>query len=91
MASSCRHSKSAWVSAAARRWSSRCWKNCAALSSWGRPVGRRSAGSTWVGCPPHLHVGDQLGRNDSAPDSRPGWRFTFGVAADLVGELSNQA
>ena len=90
-ASSCRHCRSAWVSAAASRLSSCCWKNRAALSSWGGPVGRRSPGVDLGGCPPHLHVGDQLGRNESAPDSRPGRRFTFGVAADLVGELSNQA
>ena len=55
------------------------------------PGGSQVGGVDLGGCPPHLHVGDQLGRNGSAPDSRPGWRFTFGVAADLVGELSDQA
>ena len=57
----------------------------------GWPGGSQVAGVDLGGGPPHLHVGDQLGRNESAPDSRPGRRFTFGVAADLVGELSNQA
>jgi hypothetical protein len=55
-----------------------------------RPGGSQVDGVDLGGCPPHLHVGDQLGRNESAPDSRPGRRFTCGVA-DLVGELSNQA
>jgi len=57
----------------------------------GWPGGSQVAGVDLGGGAPHLHVGDQLGRNESAPDSRPGRRFTFGVAADLVGELSNQA
>ena len=57
----------------------------------GWPGGSQVARVDLGGGAPHLHVGDQLGRNESAPDGRPGRRFTFGVAADLVGELSNQA
>jgi hypothetical protein len=33
---------------------------------------------------------DQLGRNRGVRLGRPGRRFSCGVAADLVGELSNQ-
>jgi hypothetical protein len=57
----------------------------------GWPGGSQVARGDLGGGPPHLYVGDHLGRNESAPDSRPGGRFTFGVAVDLVGELSNQA
>jgi hypothetical protein len=39
---------------------------------------------------PHLQVGDQLCRHGSIGLGRPGRRFSCGVAADLVGELSNK-
>ena len=39
-----------------------------------------------LSCPPHLHIGDQLGRQGSV---RPG-RRPFGIEVDLVGELSDQ-
>jgi hypothetical protein len=56
----------------------------------GRPGGSQVVGVDLGGCPPDLQVGDQLGRNESAPDSRPGRRFSCGVVAELVGELSNK-
>ena len=90
MASSCRHCRSALVSAAASRLSSCCCEESGGVAELGWPGGSQVAGVDLGGCPPHLHLGDQLGRNESAPDSRPGRRFTFGVAADLVGELSDQ-
>jgi hypothetical protein len=60
------------------------------LADLGWPGGSRVAGVDLGGSAPYLYIGDQLGRSESAPDSRPGRRFTCGVAADLVGELSNQ-
>jgi hypothetical protein len=39
---------------------------------------------------PHLYVSAQLGRHQGVRLGRPGRRFTLGVAADLVGELSNK-
>jgi hypothetical protein len=47
----------------------------------------------WVdlrGGPPHLYVGDQLGRHGSMQLGRSCRRFRCGVEADLVGELGNQ-
>jgi hypothetical protein len=66
-------------------------ENSGSVVVLGRPGGSQVDGVDLGGCPPHLHVSDQLGRNESAPDSRPGRRFICGVAADLVGELSNEA
>jgi hypothetical protein len=62
----------------------------AGLAELGLPGGSQVAGVELGGSAPYLYVGDQLGWSESAPDSRPGRRFTCGVAADLVGELSNQ-
>ena len=56
----------------------------------GWPGGSQVAGVDLGGGAPHLQVGDQPVRSESAPDSRPGRRFSCGVAADLVGELGNQ-
>ncbi len=56
----------------------------------GWPGWSQVAGVDLGGCPPYLHVGDQLGRHGSAQLGRPGRRFTCGVEADLVGELSDQ-
>ena len=82
--------RSVLVSGAASRLSSCCWKIRAARPSWGGPAGSQVAGVDLGGGAPDLQVGDQLGRHESAPDSRPGRRFSCGVAADLVGELSNK-
>ena len=41
------------------------------------------------GGPPHSNVGDQLGRHVSVRLGSPGRRFSFGVEADLVGELGD--
>ena len=41
------------------------------------------------GRPPHSNVGDQLGRHVSVRLGSPGRRFSFGVEADLVGELGD--
>jgi hypothetical protein len=41
------------------------------------------------GRPPHSNVGDQLGRHVSVWLGSPGQRFSFGVEADLVGELGD--
>jgi hypothetical protein len=60
------------------------------LAKLGWPGGSQVAGVDLGGSAPYLYVDDQLGRNENAPDSCPGRRFTVGVAADLVGELSNQ-
>jgi hypothetical protein len=43
-----------------------------------------------AGDAPYLHLGDQIGRQESMHLGRPGRRISCGVAADLVGELSNQ-
>ena len=57
----------------------------------GWPGGSQVARVDLGGGTPQLHVSDQLGWNESVPDGGPGRRFTFGVAADMLGELSNQA
>jgi hypothetical protein len=54
------------------------------------PGGSQVVGVDLGGCAPHLQVGDQLGRNRGVRLCRPGRRFSCGVAADLVGELSNK-
>ena len=60
----------------------------AAVLGW--PGGSQVAGVDLVGGAPHLQVGDQLGRHRSVRLGRRGRRFGCGVAADLVGELSNK-
>jgi hypothetical protein len=52
--------------------------------------GSQVAGLDLGGGAPHLYVGDQLGLHWSLELGGPGRRFGRGVAADLVGELSNQ-
>lgn len=56
----------------------------------GWPGGSQVARVDLVGGAPHLQVGDQLGRNRGVRLGRPGRPFSCGVAADLVGELSNK-
>jgi hypothetical protein len=51
-----------------------------------RPGGSQVARVDVRDGPPHLHIGDQLGRQGSV---RPG-RRPFGIEVDLVGELSDQ-
>jgi hypothetical protein len=51
--------------------------------------GLQVAGVDPGGGPQHLNVGDQLGRHVSVRFGSPGRRFTFGVQADLVGELGD--
>jgi hypothetical protein len=41
------------------------------------------------GGPPRSNVGDQLGRHVSVRLGSPGRLFSFGVEADLVGELGD--
>jgi hypothetical protein len=60
------------------------------LAELGWPGWSQVAGVDLVGGPPHLYVGDQLGRHGSVRLGRPGRRFTCSVAADLVGELNDQ-
>ena len=60
------------------------------VAELGWPGGSQVAGVDLGGGAPHLQVGDQLGRHESVRLGRPGWRFSRGVAADLVGELSNK-
>jgi hypothetical protein len=60
------------------------------LAKSGWPGGSRVAWVDLSGGAPHLYVGDQLGRHWSVRLGRPGRRFSCGVEADLVGELSNK-
>jgi hypothetical protein len=53
--------------------------------SWAEVAGVELGGGT-----PHLDVGDQLGRHRTMALGRPRRRLSRGVAADLVGELSNK-
>jgi hypothetical protein len=53
------------------------------------PGGSQVAGVDLGGGAPHLHVGDQLGRHWGMRLG-PRRRLSCGVAADLVGELSNK-
>jgi hypothetical protein len=55
----------------------------------GWPSWSEVVGVDLVSGAPHVHVCDQLGRHVSV-SLGPGRRFTLGVAADLVGELSNK-
>jgi hypothetical protein len=61
---------------------------CVVVLGW--PGGSQVDGVDLRGGPPHLHIGDQLDRHGSVQLGRPGRRFTCGVEADLVRELSNQ-
>ena len=54
------------------------------------PGGSQVVGVDLGGGAPYLQVGDQLGRHRGVRLGRPGRRFSCGVAADLVGELSNK-
>ncbi|HEY6686182.1 MAG TPA: hypothetical protein VI094_08245 [Propionibacteriaceae bacterium] len=60
-----------------------------ARPSWRGPVGLQLANINLGGRPPHSNVGDQLGRHVSVRLGSPGRRFSFGVEADLVGELGD--
>ena len=60
------------------------------VAELGWPGGSQVARVDLGGGAPHLYVGDQLGRHGSVWLGRPGRRFTCGVEADLVGELSDQ-
>jgi hypothetical protein len=55
-----------------------------------RPGGSLVAGLDLGGRAPYLQLGDQLSRQESVQLGRPRWRFSSGVAADLVSELSDQ-
>ena len=61
---------------------------CVAVLGW--PCRSQVAGIKLDGGAPHLHVGDQLGRQWSLQLGRPGWQFSGSVEADLVGELSDK-
>ena len=56
----------------------------------GWPGGSQVVGVDLGGGAPYLQGGDQLGRHRGVWLGRPGRRFSCGVAADLVGELSNK-
>jgi hypothetical protein len=58
-----------------------------AVLAW--PGGSVVAGVDLGGSAPHLHVGDQLGRDGNVRFGRAGRRFPRGVDANMVGELSN--
>jgi hypothetical protein len=58
-------------------------------AEFGWPGGPQVAGVDLGGGAP-LYVGDQLGRHESMALGRLGRRFSDGVEADLVGELSNK-
>jgi hypothetical protein len=62
------------------------------IAELGCSGGSQVAGLDLGGGALDLYVGDQLGRQDSmGPGRHPGGRcFGRGVAADLVGQLSNQ-
>jgi hypothetical protein len=60
------------------------------VAELGWPGGSQVAGLDLGGGAPHLYLGNQLGRQESMMLGRPGRRFGRSVAADLVGELSNQ-
>lgn len=64
------------------------WKIRVARPSWRGPVGLQLAFNPG-GRPPHSNVGDQLGRHVSVRLGSLGRRFSFGVEADLVGELGD--
>jgi hypothetical protein len=53
------------------------------------PGGLQLASIDPGGGPPRSNVGDQLGRHVSVRLGSPGRRFSFGVEADLVGELGD--
>jgi DNA-binding NarL/FixJ family response regulator len=77
VASSCRHGRSPF---ALGRFG---WRDRASVARW--VAARYQPG----GRPPHSNVGDQLGRHMSVRLGSPGRRFSFGVEADLVGELGD--
>jgi len=60
------------------------------VAELGWPGGSQVAGVDLGGGAPHLHLGDQLGRQRCIGLDRPGRRFTRGIEADLVCELSDQ-
>jgi hypothetical protein len=64
-------------------------EDSAGAAELGWPGGSQVAGVDLAGGAPHLYVGDQFDRHWSMALGRPGWRVGCGVAADLVGELSN--
>ena len=90
VASSCRHRQSAWVVRGGESLVELLLEDSGGVAELGWPGGSQVAGVDLGGGAPYLHVGDQLGRHESVRLGRPGRRFTFGVEADLVGELSNQ-
>jgi hypothetical protein len=59
------------------------------VAELGWPGGSQVAWVDLGGGPPHLYVGDQLGRHENLRLGSPGRRFTSAVEADLVGELRN--
>ena len=90
VASSCRHCRSVWVSGGGESLVELLLPDSGGVAELGWPGGSQVAGVDLGGGAPHLYVGDQLGRHRSVRLGRPGRRFTCGVEADLVGELSNQ-
>jgi hypothetical protein len=60
---------------------------CATELAW--PGGLQLASIEPGGGPPHSNVGDQLGRHVSVRLGSSDRRFSFGVEADLVGELGD--
>jgi hypothetical protein len=60
------------------------------VTELGWPGGSQVAWVDLGSGPPYLYVGDQLGWHQGVRLGCPGWRFTFGAEADLVGELSHQ-
>jgi hypothetical protein len=69
--------------------SSCCWK-IRVVAELGWPGWSPFVGVDLGGGAPHLQVGDQLGRHRGVRLGRRGRRFGCGVAADLVGELSDK-
>jgi len=60
------------------------------VAELGWPGGSQITRVDLGGGAPYLHLGEQLGRQESMHLGRQGRRISCGVAADLVGELSNQ-
>jgi hypothetical protein len=65
-------------------------EDSAGPAEFGWPGGSQVAVIDLGGGPPYLYVGDQLDRRWGMALGRPGRYLICGVAADLVGELSNK-